>query len=351
MQLVNLGVVANCSGTISGIAVAPTNPRASFTLGSGTREPSTFYPGTCDAVFATPFPLNLSPPIKDETKDDVWNAALSYEFTENLMVYATAGTSFRNGPGFVVGGPGTMCANAAYCLPYVTLTPETSLGYEVGFKSYLFDRRGYVELAVFEQTFDGFIVRGPFVPYRRQHHARSRATSFTYNADVIVTGFDALFNFDITDAWDAGLSVSYADGKYDDALVPCRDSNFDGVPDCQPASGRQRQRFLSVPGRPGMRPEVRPGLRCAPQTTLPPGRRPGMRACGRSLNSPCLPARPASSVACTRTMRRTTTREQDQNFVVDAYGVLNLYLGLRSDESERGKSRLSPRTCWRTIRC
>ena len=118
-------------------------------------------------MFATPFPLNLSPPIKDETKDDVWNAALSYELTENHMVYATAGTSFRNGPGFVVGGPGTMCANAAYCLPYVTLTPETSLGYEVGFKSYLFDRRGYFELAVFEQTYDGFIVRGPFVPYRR----------------------------------------------------------------------------------------------------------------------------------------------------------------------------------------
>ena len=77
----------------------------------------------------------------------------------------------------------------------------------------------------------------PRVPYRRTGTPQVTSGVFTYNADVVVTGFDALFNFDITDSWDAGLSVSYADGEYDDALVPCRDSNFDGVPDANPLPG------------------------------------------------------------------------------------------------------------------
>jgi iron complex outermembrane receptor protein len=65
-QRVNLGVVANCSGTASGSSLF--GPAAGATLGTGTREPSPFYPGTCDVVFSTPFALNLSPPVKDELK-------------------------------------------------------------------------------------------------------------------------------------------------------------------------------------------------------------------------------------------------------------------------------------------
>jgi iron complex outermembrane receptor protein len=246
------------------------------------------------------------------------------------MVYATAGTSFRNGPGFVTGGPGTNCANAAYCLPYVSLATEDSIAYEAGFKSYLFDRRGYFELAVFQQEFDGFIVRGISVPYRRNNNTIANGV-FTYNADAVVTGFDALFSYDITADWDAGLSVSYADGEYDNARIPCRDSNFDGSPDANPLPGTTAANTL------------------------------GTAAAWDAAGGPGGPALCVSNGAATRapvwngTLRtqyefplfegatgfvrglytyypENKNADEDQNFVVDAYGVLNLYAGVRSDD-------------------
>jgi len=327
LQLVNRGVVANCSGPITGLQVGGA---AGFTLGNGTLQPSTFYPGTCDAAFATPFPLNLSPPIKDTTEDDVWNVAVSYEFTDNLMTYATAGTSFRNGPAFVVGGPGTNCLSTAYCQQYVTLNPETSIGYEVGFKSYLFERRGYFELALFQQTFDGFIVRGVGAPYRRGTTPLVSTGVFTYNADVVVEGFDALFNFDITDNWDAGLSVSYSDGQYDDALVPCRDSNFDGIPDANPLPGATPANPLgtgpawdAAGGPPG--PAV-----CANSDSAT--RAPPWNASLRSeFDFPAFTGTTAFIRGLYTYYAENDNAQEDQNFVVDAYGVLNLYIGLRSD--------------------
>ena len=35
----------------------------------------------------------------------------------------------------------------------------------------------------------------------------------------------------MTDDWYVSLNASVTDGKYDNALVPCRDVDFDGVPD------------------------------------------------------------------------------------------------------------------------
>ena len=151
-----------------------------------------------------------------------------------------------------------------------------------------------------------------------------------------MTGVDALFNFDITDAWDAGLSVSYADGKYDDAVVPCRDSNFDGVPDSNPLPGTSTAFPLGTAaawdaaGGP-----AGPAL-CASDDSAT--RAPPWNASLRSqFDFPAF----AGTTGFVRGLYtyyagRTTTGSRIRTLSSNAYGVLNLYLGLRS-ESGRGK--------------
>lgn len=327
VQRVNLGAVANCTGTTSGAALFGA---AGFTLGTATREPSPFYPGTCDAVFSTPFGLNLSPPVKDEIKNDVWNTSLSYKITENHTVYATAGTSFRNGAGFVVGTPGVNCQDKTYCQQYVSLATEESIAYEAGFKSFLFNRRGYVEFAAFQQKFDGFIVRGIGVPYRRDNGTITSGV-FTYNADAIVTGFDALFSYDLTDDWDAGLSASYADGRYDNAQVPCRDSNFDGIPDAGALPGASATNTLGTaaawdaaggPGGPAL---------CASDGSAT--RAPLWNATLRTqYEFPTFAGTTGFVRGLYTYYPHNKNADENQNFVADSYGVLNLYAGLRSDK-------------------
>ena len=155
--------------------------------------------------------------------------------------------------------------------------------------------------------------------------------TFTYNADVVVTGFDALFNFDITDNWDAGLSVSYADGEYDDALVPCRDSNFDGIPDANPLPGATAAQPLGTgpawdaaggPGGPAL---------CASSDSAT--RAPPWNASLRSqFEFPVFAGTTGFVRGLYTYYAENDNADQDQNFVVDAYGILNLYIGLRSDD-------------------
>jgi iron complex outermembrane receptor protein len=57
------------------------------------------------------------------------------------------------------------------------------------------------------------------------------AFSITYNGDAKVRGAELDVTADITNNWNARFSVSYAKGEFENAVQPCRDSDFNGVPD------------------------------------------------------------------------------------------------------------------------
>src|SRR5207253_5978958 len=78
---------------------------------------------------------------------------------------------------------------------------------------------------------------------------------FSYNADAIVKGIDADMSFRASEDLNFGLGFSWSKGRYDNALVPCRDMlinatgapGIDGVPDTGTALGTP-QAWLNAGG-------------------------------------------------------------------------------------------------------
>jgi iron complex outermembrane receptor protein len=189
------------------------------------------YPGVC----SIPIPgSTTSGPSENYTKRPiVYSATLSYHFTPDLMAYFNTGSAWRPGPpqGMFVNGGNDPVLNSLS-----NLQDETSRSYEVGLKSTWFDHRLRVNTDYYHQTFDNFVAQisgqlaylavpavGPPVVDVVQ--------GVNVNVPVTVDGVDLDVYFSPTKAWSVGGGFSWADGRYNNALVPCNDGNFDGIPD------------------------------------------------------------------------------------------------------------------------
>lgn len=190
--------------------------------------PST-YPGYCD------IPITLNQPVgggvnNKVDKPVVYNVSLSHRFSDSILVYATIGSSWRRG------GNNFFTNNAEHSPALdalLFLANETSTSYEVGLKTNFLDRRLRFNIAGFYQRFRNLNFQLQAVPYLSANGATVVAESSTFStaADAEVKGFDADLSFAVTPNWSFGVTASYADGKVANDLIPCRDSNFDGVPD------------------------------------------------------------------------------------------------------------------------
>ncbi len=187
------------------------------------------YAGFCNV------PLNLNTPAGGGASSDrntpiVYSASLSHRLNDEILAYATVGSSWRRGGNnfFITNGENAPSLNALLFLPN-----ETSTSYEVGIKTNFFDRRLRLNVAGFYQKFKNLNFLTQAVPYLASSAANVNVGAAAINvaADAVVKGFDADVNFAITPLWSFGVTGSYADGKVDNDLVPCRDSNFDGKPD------------------------------------------------------------------------------------------------------------------------
>lgn len=163
-------------------------------------------------------------------------ASISWEVNNDLTVYANYGRAFR--PGVAATGVSTPLDADLLFTP-----DETSDGYEIGLKSYLFDRKVTLNLAAFYQTFDNYIdFAGALTTNSSKIPGRvdtSTAPLPTFG-NVVSKGVEAQFTFRPNSWFDLGINAAYADTKYDNASVYCNDYNGDGIAD---ANGTPR-----VPG-------------------------------------------------------------------------------------------------------
>jgi iron complex outermembrane receptor protein len=179
------------------------------------------YPGACD------FPVQLAQPGTQDgssaEREFVYNASLKHDFTDDFMGYVSYGHSFRPA-GVTVG------ITAVISDDLIQGESETSDSYEAGFKSTWMDRRLRFNGAVYHQDFENFIGRFEGVPYV-DAVGTVGSGGFTYPGDAKVDGAEIELAYDFSDNWNAQLNASVTDGKYDNARVPCRDTDNDGVPD------------------------------------------------------------------------------------------------------------------------
>lgn len=207
----------------------------------------------------------ISPPNNSEY--DAWTGSASYKhrFSKALLAYVNAGTSYRPG-----GFDSTGASTASIPVSYYNWLPEKSKSFEAGIKGTVLSDRLYYSLSAFYQTFDNYIARvnsiactgnptgsGPTAntvwatsdglpPSGTNSCGSGGSTNLTYNAKASARGIEFELRGEIMRDWSGGLTATYADAHFDNALIPCNDYNGDGAPDQASAPAVQRGRYYSL---------------------------------------------------------------------------------------------------------
>jgi iron complex outermembrane receptor protein len=253
------------------------------------------YPDYCDVPVA---PSATSIVDKTRSSPATYSASLTHRFTEELMAYASSGSSWR------AGGPNILTNTGNPGIASILFTrPETSISYELGVKSTWLDHRLRLNADIYSQDFNNLIIQTLSVPYLGTENQVTVATSgITGNANAQVNGVEVDAAFRAGPRFDISLSASYADGRLTGGTLPCANGAV-ALTVANPVN------FCRATG---------------PSSTLPPF-------------SATLRAEYAAPVGQMQAYIRglLSYYGQDANSPVlyhaDGYSLLNLYVGLRKD--------------------
>jgi iron complex outermembrane receptor protein len=250
----------------------------------------------------------------ESTTANIYNVSLSHHFTRDLMAYVNTGTSFRPPYGSVgITGLAAPSSNNDPTLQSLTNHPaERSISYELGFKATFLDGRARLNADIFRQRFDNLTIFVPNVIYVSQ--TGPTAFPFTQTVDALVKGFEVDGAFQVTRDWNVALQGSYADGKVTKGEVPCNITDSSGNPVFNTT--------VNGVGVVSLCPAV------------------GMASSQLPLWSATLTSEYTHEVANNVdgflrglfTYYPENKNRVEPNFTVPAYGLLNLYAGLRSQD-------------------
>jgi len=167
-------------------------------------------------------------------------ANLSWEVTPDFTAYASYGHSFRPGV-FAVGVTSPLDAR------FLTTPDEKSDGGEVGFKANFLDRKVSLNVAGFYQKFSNYIAYRPAIvtDSNRDGIVDAGTAPLPFAGNAISKGVEVQFTARPTDNFDLAVNGSYADSRYDNALIICNDFNRDGQPDAIGAPAVQTGKQVS----------------------------------------------------------------------------------------------------------
>jgi iron complex outermembrane recepter protein len=173
------------------------------------------YAGVCDS----PIPAgiaNSSQSNNDKYSAALYNFSLSHKFSDDVMVYASTGSSFRTGLP-AINNPG-LPANL------VTPLPEKAKSYELGIKT-SWGRKLQINADVFQIDYGNQLTTFEGVRYWNTVSSRVAITSLAFyrNIDSQVRGFELEVAAQPIDNLSLGANISYAKIKSKGGLVPCND--------------------------------------------------------------------------------------------------------------------------------
>lgn len=174
--------------------------------------------------FETSVPCALVPTFEFHDKWTSWiyTGSIKHEFSDDLMAYASTGTSWR--PGIFPGGFQASSLTDRQ-RSFLILPPEKSTSYEVGLKSSFLDKRMQVNLAAFYQKFKNY----PYRPSSAVSFVTPGTTTVTTRPGFVaplpveVYGAELEWAFAPTSNWDIGINAAYAHSKTSGGVVPCND--------------------------------------------------------------------------------------------------------------------------------
>ncbi len=183
---------------------------------------STTYAGTCDVNVAAGNG-NASFSTNPKYTAALYNFSLSHKFSDDVMVYATTGSSYRSG----LPSLGSVGLGADLLLP----RPEGAKSYEIGFKTTLAPNFNF-NAAVFQIDYDDQLTQFEGIQYWNPvGTGRIDRTSLAFyrNIDARVRGFEVEVTARPTDNLSFGANVSYSQIKSKGGLVPANPGDCAGT--------------------------------------------------------------------------------------------------------------------------
>jgi iron complex outermembrane receptor protein len=266
------------------------------------------YPGTCN-ISIPGSPDVFSAVVNGKGHPVVYNVSLSHKFNDDLMAYFTSGSSWRP-PAFTVGvinGTNNPVLNSI-----LNMNPEKSYSFEGGIKSTWLDKRIRLNLDYYHQIYSPAIAGGSQSEFYLSNNGVTTPTvaayPFSYNVPATVNGIDLDAGAQITKTWTADLSAGWA-SSHVSGTIPCNPPGNSNLPSAFPA-GTVLFQCLSNQSL-STRPNFSGSLRS--EYDYPVNDQ--MNAFLRGLYS---------------YYGRNPNALSNTGIVEPGYGVLNLYLGLRS---------------------
>lgn len=165
----------------------------------------------------------------------IYSASLKHNFTSDSLVYIATGSSMRPG----ITAVGDFNRNKSDLeRSFLTLPPETSKSYEIGFKNSFWDKRATFNITAYHQKFKNYPYRvgGAGIYFMQDTGNGLGAQVATFNfvgaVPVEVNGIEADLFVDVNRNLSFGISGSYSMGKVKNGLIPCNDfAPNDGIAD------------------------------------------------------------------------------------------------------------------------
>ena len=174
----------------------------------------------------------------EDWSETIYLLSYRHQFTDDLMAYATAGSSWR--PGISAVGDFSVTPSERE-KSFITLEPETSDSIELGVKSSWMDRRLTANVSAFYQQFDNYPYRaagnGVFYVSTSTRDGVNFTDSvgqfnFVSAVPINVYGIELESGFQATEQLSVGALFSYSKGEIDNGTVACNDYlPADGQPD------------------------------------------------------------------------------------------------------------------------
>lgn len=171
----------------------------------------------------------------------IWSASAKYRFSDDVMAYASAGSSFRLGSGstpLILARSISLTNIVDPLLASMAVNnPETSKSYEIGLKTSFLDKKVTFNIAAFHQDFSGYIFSTAPV-YVIPNTGTSTTTlvagvpTRTISGLVVpvpakVDGVEAELSFRPSSNFSIGANLAYAKSKMN-AQIPCTPSGTAG---------------------------------------------------------------------------------------------------------------------------
>lgn len=305
-QTLNLGSALTAVGIAPGLPVSAVVPGGCNTLVlfEPTFTGNEPFTGYCDLRLAA---SNFDEPASEKHSEWVYTGSLRHHFSDDVMTYFTYGRSWRPA-GVTVGVTSPVSPDL------LQGEPEESDSYELGLRSTWLDGHLRINASLFHQDFDNFIGRFNEVPYLGAGGTVQEG-GFTYPGDAKVNGGELEMAWDFTDNWWAQLTYARADGRFDDARVPCKDTNLDGRPDDGDSGQLTPEDFG---GQSVIYCQVNSRISTAPERSA---------TLQSEYTFPLLSHQGYLRALYTYQSGET---ERSLTFKRDGFGILNLYAGLRS---------------------